>query len=168
AIDEGSGSLQTIVPTGVGANSFAAVDTVNHVAYLPRTGVTSTVERISDAGLLSPVSGLPHHDGLYSAPTYNPATGQVLVQNLGARLAGGSDALPGFLSVINASSANVVASMPSANNPSFTTTVDEAANKVYTGALGTNINNTAALYPGGLTTIDVTARTATPADMSQI
>ena len=161
AIDLATGTEHALIPTGV-EMTFGPVSSINHTAYIPQTGLTTAVSRIDQSGLVGTVA-LPHGDGRMLLATKNAVTNRVYALNSNATAAGGSDAFPGFVSVIDASTNAVIANVPVGPLPFQGLAVNEAANKIY---VGSSFSGTA--FPSSITVIDGVTHATVQADLSQI
>ena len=155
-------TAQLISNVQVGVELFGLdVDPSTHSAYLAQTGATTAVVRLNDTGVIGSIT-LPHNDGRETYLARNPVTNKVYALNSGALAAGGADALPGFVHVIDGVNNTVTASIPVGAFP-FGLAVDPMSNKVYVGN-GTNGTGVAA----GITVINGVDNSTAQADLSQV
>ena len=146
----------------VGTEVFSvAVDPLSHTAYVSETGLTTAVKRLSDTGIVGAIA-LPHGDGREQYAIRNSVTNKIYVLNGGATFNGGSDALPGFVHVIDGGTNTVTASVPVGPVP-FGMAVDEANNKIFVGN-----GSQGSSFPGGISIIDGVTHAVTQANMSAI
>ena len=138
-----------------------AIDPLTHSAYFAETGLTTAVKRLDETGISGAIA-LPHGDGREEYVIRNSVTNKIYVLNGGATAAGGSEALPGFVHVIDGNTNTVTASVPVGPGP-FGLAVDEINNKIYAG------NSTlGGSFPGGISIIDGVTNTVTQANVSAI
>lgn len=161
AIDLATGTLVATIPTG-GEMAFPIVNTSTHVAYVPRTTLTTGVAIFNQTGEIGMVSGIPHGDGRFLFGARNATTNRVYVANLSASAAGGSEALPGYVAVIDGATNASIANVPAGNIP-FGIGINEVTNKIYVGN-----SNDGPSFPGGLTIINGADNSTSTADVSQI
>ena len=152
----------TIIPTGVEITA-PVIDPTTHVAYLGRTGLTTGIARFDDTGDIGTVTGLPHGSGRIVFTARNATTGLIYALNTAAGTTVGSDALPGFVAVIDPATNTAVANVPAGNFP-FGLGVNAITNKIYVGNAFAGPT-----YPGGITIVDGSNNYSTQAaDISQI
>ena len=154
-------TASTVTDVHVGTEEFGlAIDPTTHSAYVSETGLGTAVRRLAETGILGSVP-LPHVDGREEFAIRNSVTNKIYVLNGAATAAGGSDALPGFVHVIDGSNNTVTASVPVGANP-FGLAVDEANNKIFAG------NGISSQFTGGISIINGLNNQVTAADMSAI
>ncbi len=152
--------LQQIVPVAA-EMGYVAVDPISHTGFVAQTLTGAAVARVNENGPAGNVV-LAHSDGREVFAVRNSVTNRIYTLNTAATVAGGSDALPGFVRVIDGFSNTVIASVPVGPFP-FGIGIDETRNKIYVGN-----GSDGAAFPGGISIIDGVDHSVVQADMSRI
>src|SRR5262249_36450185 len=116
AIDLATGVQQGSVPVGV-EQSFPAVNTIAHTAYVPQTGTSTAIALVDQTGQIGTVTGMPHGDGRMLTAVRNSLTNRIYVVNANATAAGGSEGPAGVGSVIPAAADALAGGVPLAPGP---------------------------------------------------
>ena len=141
-----------------------AVNSANHLYYFGRNQVNAQILQMNKDGQVSAITGLPHNNGRFVYYVTNEVTNRIYAENIGSNLAGDRFSLPGFLSVIDGGTNNVIANVPIGNQP-FGIGINQLTNKIFVvnAGFGTPSPPSVMVVDGGtnaVTTADTSAFSA--------
>ena len=146
-------------------NSFTNIGTVSEIGegivnqnnnsfYMPFTSSTSGVRFLNQNDNLGSVTGTPHNLGRYLFSAQNTLTNRIYIVNSAAN-ASGTNGAPGFVSVVDGASNNIIANVEVGGQPFGNPAVNEATNKIYVPNAGLGIG-----FPTSISVIDGATNTA--------
>lgn len=132
----------------------------NNFFYFPRNQSANDIAFLNTNDTIGLVTGVPHGFGRYLFAAQNTVTNRIYVANSSSNLAG-TDTRPGFVSVIDGATNNVITNVEIGAQPFTNPAVNEVTNKIYVPYIGfSNVD------PSRIAVIDGATNTRSNVDTS--